>query len=356
VAQDGEPLAALWEVEWEPAEWEAVFLGAARIWQQLPHATGADLHLTTADVTIARGRSRSAPSPELKIDAEVVSLYVQSHHATTPLRCLQVTNRMSMRLPAGPLTVYSAGSFVGDAMLPELSPEVPRLVAFGSDTNLRVDVLPETDHSDLFETKSLSALSAGHDDHSFTEVVTVRRNASYHVSSRLAEPRVLLIEHPKPAGDWTVTAQDVQSEETTTAWRFRIPLQANETRTIEVWEERRVEERHKWSDVPVERLIQWKNDETIADVKAVVEQVLEKRERTSTLQAQLSSLRMRRDQLRAETNRVASLIRDIAPADGDELRVRYVKKLSQLEDQIEGIDQEEAEQDLELQSLLRELQ
>ena len=96
-----------------------------------PSSQGADAgelfqYSITAPVTLARQQSAMLPIVNQKIQGEKVSIYNQNVQARHPLNGLKLKNTSALHLMQGPLTVFDAGAYAGDARIEDLAPEIGR--------------------------------------------------------------------------------------------------------------------------------------------------------------------------------------------------------------------------------------
>ena len=316
-----------------------------------PIATGADLHLHRSQVTLAKNASLSVPETTVDVDSEIVSVFSPASHTTSPSRCVQLENKMKMRLPAGPATIYSSGTFVGDMMLPELSPGIPRLIAFARDANVRCDYDAPSELDSTLESVSVDGAKKA-----FIAIETRLRKHLYQVSNRIDEKRTLIVNHPKPNSPWAVVMKDRQPKETTTAWRYRLDLDGGKTETLSIVEKSTQSTFHRWDNVSLEQLRIWGGEERLnVRVQETAQRILEWRKSEIELKSKLSATRTRRDRARAESSRVSSILKSLEDSTSDSLRSRYLIKLGKLEDQIESLEQSELQDTETLNQVERKL-
>ncbi len=175
-------------------------------------------------ITLAAGHTASVPILDSAVPSSRVSLAVadQAH----PLSAIRLANDSKASLPAGVLTLYDAAGdapYAGDARLGGVPVGESRLIAFAQD--LRSGV--EWRHEDSVTLASLSAANG---------VLTVDRRTRHLTHVTLTAPaqdrRQVLVEVAKDAGSTIARDFAQPKEETATAWRFPVSLQAGETRQL----------------------------------------------------------------------------------------------------------------------------
>ena len=113
---------------------------------------GAAFFMKFSDVSIPAGSANLLTSPKLNTQHQEVTVYPQSNqgnHSTTPYLAAKLVNQSNTLLPPGPLSVFASGVFLGDAMLPRLSPGRARFVSFAVDGALRVEPIQDTSETSI---------------------------------------------------------------------------------------------------------------------------------------------------------------------------------------------------------------
>lgn len=145
-------------------------------------------------VDLAAGEMLSLPFLTDELDATHLSLWRGQGHTRTgnPEMVLEVANDLSVRLPAGIMTVSDeAGGYVGDADFPLVAPGETEAVPYGVDRRLRVE---ET----ATETVRQVSIVASEG------VLRIRqeqvREVGYLVTSPSGEEREIVVDHPLSQG------------------------------------------------------------------------------------------------------------------------------------------------------------
>jgi hypothetical protein len=145
-------------------------------------------------VDLGAGEMLSLPFLTDALEASHLSLW-EGRNATrtgNPQMMLEVTNDLSVRLPAGIMTVSDeTGGYVGDADFPLVAPGETEAVPFGTDRKLRVEeTVSET-------TRQVSVRAS-------EGVLTIAqeqvREVGYLVTSPSGEAREIVIDHPLDQG------------------------------------------------------------------------------------------------------------------------------------------------------------
>jgi hypothetical protein len=202
-------------------------------------AAAADQFEFTIKTPVTVERRRSAMLPLLSEPVAVVKTLVYSGVNSTegvsthPAISAQLTNTTSVKLPAGPITVFDGGVYAGDALIDFLPLGEKRLISWGEDLSVTA-----SSRSASAQSISTVTLDAG------VMTITRKRLSTRHYSVRnaSAEDKRIVIEHPIRWGAKLVEPV-APDEETASLYRFERDLRGGEALTLSVQEENPTEER-----------------------------------------------------------------------------------------------------------------
>jgi len=197
-----------------------------------PVAQGTDLgqlfEYSVGNVTLARQKSAMLPIIADSVGIERVSIFnsaVLPRHALTGVR---LTNSTGKLLLQGPITVLDRDTYAGDARIDDVPAGEQRLLSFGVDLQLTVDVTQD-DHVDR--------LMTGRIVKGVLELQTRQRyTRAYVARNATAHDKTLVIEHPHRAGFALVETQK-PIETLPNLYRFQGLVPANKVATLTVKEE-----------------------------------------------------------------------------------------------------------------------
>jgi hypothetical protein len=276
-------------------------------------------------ITLPRQKSALLPIVKKPVEARRVSIYNETVQSKFPLLGLKFKNTSGQNLMQGPITVYDAGTYSGDARVADLQPNEERLIAYAVDqgTEVKAEGLPM--HEQLTSVKIVKGVV-----HSAEKL---RDTKTYTLKNRSPEDRTVVIEHPLRSG-WKLMSPEKASEQTRDMYRFEIPVPSGKLVKHVVIEEQTRLESTLLSATPNDKIRFYMNS---AVPSAAVKEALEK---LAVLQGKLSDshneLRIRREKLqevKAEQARVRESLNSL-PRDSDPYK-RYLKKVETLEDELE---------------------
>lgn len=169
-------------------------------------------------VSIQRQQSAMLPIISEGIQSRRVSIYSRSDNAKHPARGVELTNSTDLQLLPGPMTVFDAGNYAGDAQIGHIPPGDHRLLAYAVD--LDVDAMVEEQSN---STVNKLRIVNG------TIEQTVKQVASttYGFTNKdIKRARTLIVEHQRWTGWDLVDAKNKPAEKTEGLYRYEVALEA----------------------------------------------------------------------------------------------------------------------------------
>jgi hypothetical protein len=278
-------------------------------------------------VTLARQKSAMLPIISQGVEGEKVSIYNELVQPRNPLNGFRLKNTTSLYLMQGPITVFDADAYAGDARIDDLAPKQDRLISYALD--LKVEVEPQTQggRQDLVAVK----LRRG-------TMISTRKSTEakvYAIRNRDRKKKDLLIEHPF-RDDWTLVEPSEPGERTRQWYRFAVAVAPDKTARLLVREERQYDESVALTNLRSDQITFYLRSRQVSDqVKKALQHVVQLRDRVSVTHAE----RARQEQSVAAITQEQTRIRENMGrlAQNSELYTRYVKKLDQQETELEDL-------------------
>lgn len=217
-------------------------------------------------VSIARQHSAMLPIVNEEIDGEKVSIFNPASHPKHPLNGLQITNTTALHLMQGPVTLFDANVYAGDAKLPDLKPNEKRLIAYALD--LAAEVMVERkSHPDLLVSLRVVKGILWH-KHKYVDERT------YRIKNKSDKDKSVIIEQAY-THDWKLLEPKEPFEKTPNLLRFKVAVAAGETVSQTVQLERIIAQSVALSSLSTERIRMYLRGPTIApDVRKALEQAI----------------------------------------------------------------------------------
>jgi hypothetical protein len=166
-------------------------------------------------LTLARQKSALVQILDKEVQGQRVSIFNEAVHNRAPLLGLKFKNTTGEPLMQGPLMVYDAGRYAGDARILDLQPDEERLLAFALDQAVEVKT---TDGHAAGPKMTLRMLQ-----NDLQVCYTLRKTHAYLMRNRSGADRRMVIEHPVQSG-WSLAAECKPTERTRDLYRFEIDV------------------------------------------------------------------------------------------------------------------------------------
>ncbi len=180
----------------------------------------------TQPVTIHKNESAMVPILQQELPADHVTLW--SEKESTPLRAVWLENKSKLTLDSGSFSIFESGEFAGEGLLDPIHPGEKRLLSYANDQAVRVKVTARDNQRTLHHVQ----IQHGVVVETYMNVASV----TYSASNSADLDRVVLLEHPRANNGWTLDGDLKPAETSPNLYRFRLPVAAHSTATLEVRE------------------------------------------------------------------------------------------------------------------------
>jgi hypothetical protein len=180
-------------------------------------------------VSLARQKSALLPIVNQGVMVSRLSIYNAQVLAKHPLHGLRLKNTTGLHLTQGPVTVFDANAYAGDARLPDLQPGEERLLSYAID--LGSEVVPSTKphKEELVSVKVYKGVIHATYKH--------RETTTYLVKNGSPQARRVILEHPH-RDDWKlVESGKEKAERSRDLYRFEVAAPAGKPVERKVVEE-----------------------------------------------------------------------------------------------------------------------
>ncbi|HUT57791.1 MAG TPA: hypothetical protein VNA25_08050 [Phycisphaerae bacterium] len=277
-------------------------------------------------VDLPRRKSAMLPIINANITAEKVSIYNAAVLAKHPLNGAQLVNDTDMKLMGGPITVLDDGMYAGDARIDNLAEKDKRLISYAIDLNVTVDPSEKTD-------ARITAAKIVNGVLHLQRLQTYQQ--TYKIKNKADEKRAIIVEHPYRGAQRKLIEPEKPLEKTPTLYRFRLDVAKDATTDFVVKEQQIDRETIAIAGQSTRSLLWYtKTGEISEKVRDAIAKAIRLKNELSTLEAQLGELTAKRKTLESDQARQRENYKTV----GKDMGQRYLKKLSDLEDQIEKLD------------------
>ena len=287
-----------------------------------------------APVTIHKNESAMVPILQQELPAEHVTLWSQKE--STPLRAVWLENTSKLTLDSGSFSIFESGEFAGEGLLDPIHPGERRLLSYAADQAVRVKVTDRDGKSTLHHVE----IRKGVIIETHMEIASI----TYSATNSADVDRVVLLEHPRRTGGWSLDDGLKADETAPDLYRFKVPEAAHSTAKLEVRE-------HGPEHQRVDLNATQNQTGYLLDLVKRVPDALDKLKPVIDAQMALTELEGRiAESKKAEETAAADEARDrenLTALKGNDAAKRFVDELNHAEDQLQATRKQTA--DLEAQ-------
>ncbi len=191
-------------------------------------------------VSLAAGRSAMFAIVSSAVGAEKYSIWTENQGRRHPMLGAKLKNEGGIPLPAGSMTIYDEGRYLGDALIAYWPAGEERLIGYAEDLSV------EGSDSGRLESKLESvSISGGVIRYRRSEISTT----VYEFRNSSDRMKTVIVEHPIRRGDASLVEPAAALEKTASYYRFRVELPAGRTTSFIVKESWPEEESTSISDI-----------------------------------------------------------------------------------------------------------
>ncbi|MHC1766062.1 MAG: hypothetical protein AB9869_17470 [Verrucomicrobiia bacterium] len=278
-------------------------------------------------VSLARQKSAMLPIISQNVQGEKVSIYNAGVHTKYALNGFRLKNSTPLHLMQGPITVFDAGAYAGDARIEDLAPGQDRLVSYALDLKTEVEPKSGDGQQELTAVK----IEKG--------VLVATRKATeekiYTIRNRDQKKKTVLVEHPFRS-DWELAQPKEAAERTRDVYRFSVDVSPDSPATLTVREEKPLVEMVQLVDSGFDQIALYQRAKVVSPrVKEALEKVVTLRNRWNDTTQEIARREQRMKEISDEQGRIRENMTRLSQT--SELYSRYLKKLDQQETELENL-------------------
>jgi hypothetical protein len=288
-------------------------------------------------VTIRKNESAMVPIVQEQVTAEKVSLWNPTFNSPRPLRALWFTNSSPLTLDGGNFSVLDKEAFAGEGLTDSIKPGERRLLSYAADIGVRVEA--KTDYEPQRVTEVII------DRGLMTQVRELKQTTVYTVRNDDTSARTVVVEHGLRQG-WNLASDGPQPDEmTSNLERFRVPVAAKTTATLEVRESQPSRYGYQITNVTDDEIKVFVQTGTInAQVEAALRTILAKKAHVAALAGEISK---RADEIKhifEDQDRLRENLKALkGTAEERVLTQRYTQQLADQETRLDVLKRESAD-------------
>lgn len=277
-------------------------------------------------VTIRAGESAMLPFYRANVQARRLLIYDESNGSVHPLNAVEVTNSAGTTLDGGPITVYDANAYAGEALVETIKSGDKRLISYAVDLGTRITTAFDT------VSKLLSEI------HFRRGILTLRHSQldkkTFTIHNVDNKPKTVIIEHPVRSAFNLVDAKP--AEKTATAYRFEVQVAPKETKKFPVSEEQIFSEDVAVASMTPDDLFFYvRNKDLNEQGRQKLEQIAKLKQQIADADRDVQRLEEQIRMIFEDQNRLRNNISTLRSVPGQDVKVQeYANKLSQQEGEL----------------------
>ena len=276
-------------------------------------------------VTVKKDESAMLPFLQQKIGSRKLLIYSESY-GEHPMNAAELTNSTGKTLDGGPITVFDANSYAGEALMTTLKASDKRLISYAVDLGTRVTTQFDTSRNVVREIHVNRGM--------LTARLAMQETKTYTIRNVDQKPKTLIIEHAERP-EYKLLNQK-PAETTTNAYRFEVKLGSDSTEKFPVTEERVYDTTTAVSNLTPDVLLTYVQNKAISDTaRRQLQQILDLKRQIADMDNQIRQLDGDINSLTQDQNRIRQNMMSLNQVSGQQDQVqKYARQLATQESQL----------------------
>jgi hypothetical protein len=305
-------------------------------------------------VTVRKDESTMLPFLQQKITGRKLIIYSDASRPN-PFNAAELTNTTGKTLDGGPITVFDAGAYAGEALIETVKDGDKRFISYGVDLGTRISANVNSRSDIVRELHARNGLI-------IAKTSNVQKK-TYTIANVDPRAKTLIVEHPVRQGyDLIDTAKPMET--TRNVYRFEVKVPAAGALELPVTEEHVYDTQTSVSSLNPDGLLTYIRNKTISDAaRRQLQQITDTKTAISNADADKRSVTDQINELTRDEERNRQNIASLSNVSGQQQNVQdYARKLSDQETQIAklrdrttALDQQRAALQTQLNSQIEKL-
>lgn len=305
-------------------------------------------------VTVRKDESAMMPFLQQKVSARKLIIYSDAGRPN-PFNAAELTNNTGKTLDGGPITVFDAGTYAGEALVETVKNLDKRFISYGVDLGTRIATNLDSRNDAVRELHARNGVLT-----SKSAQVQKKTFSAHNIDPRA---KTLIIEHPVRAGYTLIdTAKPIETARD--VYRFEVQLPANGSLDFPVTEERVYDTQTSVSSLNPDGLLTYIRNKSISDAaRKQLQQIADIKTQIANADAEKRSVTDQIGNVTRDEERNRQNIASLSAVSGQQQLVQdYARKLSDQETQIStlrdrqtALDRQQAALQTQLNGLIEKL-
>jgi hypothetical protein len=287
----------------------------------------------SSPVSVKQGESAMLPFLQQKVNTRKLLIYMESF-GLHPMNAAEIANSTGKTLDGGPITVYDANTYAGEALVETLKAGDKRLITYGVDLGARVTTAFDSSRANVREIH-------------FARGILTTRNAieetkTYTIKNVDSRRKTVIIEHKQRPGYKLLDAKP--SETTADAYRFEVNVGGNATEAFAVREERVYDQTLSVSSVTPDMIATFLQNKALSEAgRRQLDQIAQKKREIAANDGQLRQAQADLNNLTQDEERQRRNIESLRNVAGQQNLVQqYASQLAAAEVKLTGLRDQES--------------
>jgi hypothetical protein len=307
-------------------------------------------------VTVKKNESAMLPFLQQKLGARKLLIYTHGQPNQNPMSSAEITNSSGKTLDGGPITVFDANAYAGEALMETLKASDKRLISYAVDLGTRVTTNIDSGYDIVREIKAINGV--------ILSKSAIESKTTYSIRNVDAKAKTLVVQHPLRA-DHKFLGNLKPAETTANHHRFEVKLAPNATESFVVSEERVYDQSVSVTDLDVNQLLVFiRNKNLSAAARKQLEAIIAKKNELTKAQEAFGRIENEINVLVKDQDRIRQNLTALNRVAGQEAQVRKYSsdlaaseaKLAALRDQLSETQRRQQQLDEELDALAAKLE
>jgi len=298
-------------------------------------------------VTVKKNESAMLPFLQQKISARKLIIY-SDPSKPNPLTAAELINNTGRTLDGGPITVYDAGAYAGEALVETVKNADKRFISYGVDLGTRITTAQNSRSDNIREI------------HVRNGILTTRsariEKKTYTVHNVDARAKTLVIEHPLRS-QYKLIDTPAPAETASNVYRFEVKVPANGDVAFPITEENLYNQDFAISSITPPNLLIYIENKNISDAaRRQLQQISDLKTQLANVERDKSRIDSDVQNVTRDEERNRQNIASLSQVSGQQQLVQdYARKLSQQETQISKLRDNQAQLETQRTSLQTQL-
>ncbi|MGD1071233.1 MAG: DUF4139 domain-containing protein [Bryobacteraceae bacterium] len=298
-------------------------------------------------VTVKKNESAMLPFLQQKITARKLIIFSDASK-TNPLSAAELTNNTGRTLDGGPITVYDAGAYAGEALVETVKNTDKRFISYGVDLGTRITTNLNS-HTDNIRELHV------HDGMLVTRAAIVQKK-TYSILNVDARPKTLIIEFPVRQG-WKLIDTAPPIETARDVYRFEIKVPASGSLDFPVTDENVYDQQASVSSLTPDSPLVYIRNKAITDAaRRQLQAIADLKTKIAASDAEKHRIDGDVTNVTRDEDRNRQNISSLSAVSGQQQIVQdYARKLADQENQIAKLRDRQTQLDTERAALQQQL-